>query len=109
MHVKNKIPVQLQDVFEHTSKLKSNILRQSIEHNRNDSLQYAFNNFTIAIEKIEKIIRSYDNQNFKNLSNQINKTFLSDPELHGINIFIGKEKFLPNINFAKTALIKIYI
>ena len=95
----------LQDVFFHFAKLKGDFARHKIENNKNLLLVYAMNDFNEKIELIEEIIKSYDNHNFKSLTNEINLVFLNDPELHRVNVIITKGKYLPQIDKSKTALI----
>lgn len=97
--------ILLQDVFLHLAKLKSDFATLKIEFSKNDLLVFAMNDYDKKIELIEQIIKSYDNLNFKNLTNEINKVLIKDEELHRINVIIEKSNFSSSIDKSKTALI----
>ncbi len=93
------------DVLYHLDNLKSDFARQQIENNKNQLLVYAMNDFINKIELVKQIVLTYDNHNFKLLTNKINSVLQIDPELHCVNITIQKIKFLSQIDHSKTALI----
>lgn len=95
----------LTDVFFHLGKLKSDMTRHIIDNNKDQFLVSVLIDFTKTIDLIEVIIKSYDNQNLKSLTNSINSVLLSDPELHCVTVVIKKKKFLPGIDNSKNALI----
>lgn len=95
----------LQDVFYHLTNLKTEFLKIKIEHNRNLLIVRAMDHCTMIIELIEEIIKSYDRENIKSLSNKINSVLLSDKELHIVNIIIQKNKFIHQLDKSKSALI----
>ncbi|OYU83486.1 MAG: hypothetical protein CFE24_11065 [Flavobacterium sp. BFFFF2] len=95
----------LQDVYFHLDKLKGDFAQQKIEYNRNPLIVYAMTDFTQKIHLIEQIVKSYDNHNFKLLTNKINEVLLKDPELQGVQVIIKKSNNINCFDASKTALI----
>ena len=93
------------DALSHLSDLKTNFARLRLDYNRDNNMVYNTGKYIESCELIEQLIKSYDNDNFKLLSNNINSVLLKDAELHGVLITIKKSKHTYNFDHSKMASI----
>jgi hypothetical protein len=107
--MKNTHTPNLQDVHFHLANLKTDFARIIIDYNKNPSIVFAMESLTAKASLVEQIVKTYDNKNFKSLSNEINSILLTDNELHGINVQIYKQAKGCKIDFAKFAKISFPI
>ena len=95
----------ISDALGHLNNLKTDFARLQLDYNRDSNLVYATGKYIESCELIQKIIKGYDNHNFKLLSNHINSVLLKDAELHGVLITIRKSKRIDNFDHSKMASI----
>lgn len=93
------------DALVHLETLKTDLSRLRLDYNRDSSLVYATSKHIESCVLIGQLIKSYDNHNFKSLSNNINNLLLKDSELHGVCILIKKKKHAANFDHSKMATI----
>jgi hypothetical protein len=91
------------DVFTHLENLKTDFTRLKIDYNKNYFIVFALDRYTKALELIEELIQSYDKQNFKSITNEVNTLLTKDTELHGVIVSIKKSKHNSNFDHSKMA------
>uniref|UniRef100_UPI00404B07F2 hypothetical protein n=1 Tax=Flavobacterium sp. TaxID=239 RepID=UPI00404B07F2 len=101
----NQSTIKIQDYFNHSENLKTDIYRLQIELNQIQHLVYATNHFIKKVNLMETIVKSYDSYNLKFIYNEINRLLIKDPELHGVLITIKKNMHLENFNYEKVGQI----
>lgn len=107
--MQKRAPFTLDDVFFHTSELKTNLSRLILDNNKNSSLVYTCNSFLQKTELIENIIRIYDNLNLKKIHNEVNKVIFDNPEIHCVNIVLKRDCFNSKFDYSKSVLIQYTI
>ena len=95
----------ISDALSHLNFLKNDFARLRVDYNRDNNLVYATGKYIESCELIGRLIKGYDNHNFKLLSNNINSVLLKDSELHGVLITIRKNKHSHNFDPSKMASI----
>jgi hypothetical protein len=95
----------ISDALSHLDMLKTDFARLRLDYNRDNAIVYSTSKYLESCELIGQLIRSYDNHNFKLLSNYINAILLKDTELHGVLVSIKKSKHLDNFDHSKMASI----
>lgn len=95
--------ILISDALVHLETLKTDLSRLRLDYNRDSNLVYATSRHIESCELIGQLVKTYDNPNFKLLSNTINSLLLQDSELHGILITIKKGKHRDNFNHCKMA------
>ncbi|MCL9806939.1 hypothetical protein NAT51_15490 [Flavobacterium amniphilum] len=103
MQTNNQILIS--DALSHLNAMKNDFARLRLDYNDDKALVYATGKYIESCELIGQLIKSYDNYNFKLLSNNINNVLLKDAELHGILITIRKSKYIDNLDHSKMASI----
>jgi low affinity Fe/Cu permease len=98
-------PNLISDVFIHLENLKTDFARLKTDFNKNYFIVYAMDRFATSLVLIEQLIQSYDNRNFKSLTNEVNNILTKDTELHGVFVTIKKSKHNTNFDHSKMALI----
>ena len=93
------------DALSHLSDLKTDFARLRLDYNRDNTIVYNTGKYIESCELIGQLIKGYDNNNFKLLSNNINSVLLKDAELHGVLITIKKSKHTHNFDHSKMASI----
>ncbi|WP_445452473.1 hypothetical protein [Flavobacterium sp. 25HG05S-40] len=95
----------ISDALSHLNVLKNDFARLRLDYNRDNTLVYTTGKYIESCELIGQLIKSYDNHNFKLLSNNINSVLLKDSELHGVLITVRKSKHINNFDHSKMASI----
>lgn len=95
----------ISDALSHLETLKNDFARLRLDYNRDNTIVYTAGKYIESCELISQLIKSYDNHNFKLLSNNINSVLLKDAELHGVIITIKKSKHIDNFDHSKMASI----
>ncbi len=100
-----KNQILISDALAHLETLKTDLSRLRLDYNRDNTLVYAISRHIESCELIGQLVKSYDNPNFKLLSNTINNLLLQDSELHGILITLKKSKHRESFNHSKMATV----
>lgn len=95
----------ISDALSHLDALKNDFARLRLDYNRDNTIVYTAGKYIESCELIGQLIKSYDNHNFKLLSNNINSVLLKDAELHGVIITIKKSKHIDCFDHSKMASI----
>lgn len=96
----------LQDAFYHLDMLKLKQTKIKLAYNRDRVIVNCMDELLKDCELIQFIIQSYDSHNFRYLCNLINLSF-SNPETHGVHVFLIKKRFENNADKGKFDLINL--
>jgi hypothetical protein len=90
----------LQNAFFHFERLKRNLTELKLTYSKDRAIVNHIDALLKDCELAQLIIQSYDSHNFKLLCDMINNSF-SDPNSHGVLVFIPKKRFGKNYNRGK--------
>lgn len=98
----------LQGAFCHLENLKLILTRLQLKHSIDRVTVNDIYDSLHECQFIELNIKSYDNHNFRLLCNSINSSF-SDPNSHGVKVFITKKKFGKNFDAGKLSTLNFEV